>query len=276
MALSPQQREDLVRLVAELERRKNYKFRRYFPDCLPGCIPDSMQNADHVDPETGQQRFCRALYRKHVAYMAAGIEHRERLFLAANRIGKTETAAYEITAHMTGLYPPWWTGKRFDHPVRVWAAGDTMVSTRDVLQVAMLGPVETLDTQQWAGMLPAHLVHHVSRKTGGVSKCVDQIWVTHISGKTSSLEFKSYDQGRRTFQGTELEIIWVDEEPPDDVYSECLTRTITAESGGMIIATFTPLQGLTPFIQQYLQTAVMLDTDGAEHAAYHVFYPEGS
>src|SRR5690606_5695179 len=71
-------------------------------------------------------------------------------YIAADLVHhNTEAAAYEITAHMTGLYPPWWEGKRFEGPVRVWAAGDTMLSTRDVLQVAMLGQVSSLDTGEW-------------------------------------------------------------------------------------------------------------------------------
>lgn len=297
MPLTQHQREELLKYTAEFETRQKYKFKRYFPDCKPDCVPGSMRNEDHVDHALCRcgharadhresweaclacsckvfedyQRCCRVLYPKHIGFMAAGSEHRERLFLAGNRVGKTDVGAFEMTCHLTGYYPGWWAGRRFDRPVRAWAAGDTMLSTRDVLQVALLGPVDTLDNQDWSGMLPKHLVHHTTRKTGGVSKCIDQIWVRHISGKTSSLEFKSYDQGRRMFQGTEVEICWLDEECPEDVYAECLTRTMTTQ--GLIVATLTPLQGLTPFIQQYLQTAVMLDADGTTRPAYHVFYP---
>lgn len=262
---TPQQLEELALLQREVDRRRGEKFKRYFPDCKPTCVRGSMKASDHAG-------YCRALYTKHTAFMAAGIEHRERLFLAANRIGKTETAAFEITCHMTGVYPAWWEGKRFKTPIRCWAAGDTMLSTRDILQVAMLGPIDNIDSSEWSGMLPRHRVSHISRKSGGVSKCVDQVWVRHISGKLSSLEFKSFDQGRRAFQGTEIELIWVDEEPPEDVYAECLTRTMTSQ--GIIIATFTPLQGLTEFLKQYLETAVMAHGDQDEtRPAYQLFYP---
>lgn len=224
MPLTTQQREDLLKYTAEFETRRAYKFRRYFPDCQPDCVPGSMRNEDHVDhvvcggckhrvlahhPGAGaclscpckafvpNQRYCRGLYPKHTGFMSAGAQHRERLFLAANRIGKTDVGAYELTTHMTGVYPDYWTGRRFFGPIRAWAAGDTMLSTRDVLQVAMLGPIDTLDSQDWSGMLPKNLVHHTTRKTGGVSKCIDQIWVRHVSGKTSSLEFKCHPAGTR-------------------------------------------------------------------------------
>jgi phage terminase large subunit-like protein len=52
-------------------------------------------------------------------------------------------------------------------------------------------------------------------------------------------ELKSFDAGRRTFQGTECDLVWLDEEPPQEVYTECLLRTMTSD--GCIMATLTPL-----------------------------------
>ena len=53
-------------------------------------------------PETGPLR--RELYPKHCEFFAAGLTHRERLMLAANRVGKTEgVGGYEMTLHLTGL-----------------------------------------------------------------------------------------------------------------------------------------------------------------------------
>src|ERR1035437_2277126 len=58
----------------------------------------------------------RHLYSKHTSFMSLGATYRQRAYLAANRCGKTETGAFEITCHASGLYPKWWTGKRFDEP----------------------------------------------------------------------------------------------------------------------------------------------------------------
>ena len=271
-------REHLEPRHAELKRRAKYQFRLYFPDCVPGvCDENSFDESRHMLRDVGNgvlRPICRKLYVRHLQFIAAGKMHRERMFLAANRIGKTQAAAYEITAHLTGLYPHWWHGKTYDRPTRWWAAGDSMLSTRDILQVSLLGPVDNVDTGVWTGMLPNHLVAAVTRKSGGIAKCIDQITVIHASGGHSVLEFKSYEQGRKLFQGTEQEGIWLDEEPPQDVYAECLTRTLTTE--GLVINTFTPLQGLTEFLTNYLQTAVMLDTKGEERSAYNVFFPEAA
>src|SRR6267154_2348992 len=71
-------------------------------------------------PDSGALR--RELYVKHQEFFAAGVDHRERLMLAANRIGKTEgVGGYELALHLTGWYPDWWTGRRFDKAISAWA-----------------------------------------------------------------------------------------------------------------------------------------------------------
>jgi phage terminase large subunit-like protein len=269
MGLADRERLEAGRLLDEWERRAQYTFRRLFPDCTTTCKPTSLRREDHAG-------LCRVLYRKHTDFLAAGAEHRERLFLAANQIGKTIAAAYEVTCHVTGLYPHWWEGRRFEKPTNWWVAGDTMLTTRDILQVTLMGPLETVDTKAWAGVIPAHLVADTTRRAGGVDKCLDQVRITHVTGGRSVIEFRSYDQGRRAFQGTAQDGVWLDEEPPDgeDIYSECLTRTITTD--GLILTTFTPLRGLTPFLQQYLETAVMADATGETRRASDVVFPGGA
>src|SRR5271166_3119159 len=72
-------------------------------------------------PDHGPLR--RELYPKHMEFFEAGATHRERLMCAANRVGKTEgVGGFETTLHLTGRYPDWWKGRRFNRPVRAWAA----------------------------------------------------------------------------------------------------------------------------------------------------------
>ena len=73
-------------------------------------------------------------YDKQQAFFAMGATKRERLLMAGNQLGKTEAGAFEVACHLTGLYPEWWTGRRFSHPVKGWAAGETSLLARDVLQ----------------------------------------------------------------------------------------------------------------------------------------------
>ena len=61
-------------------------------------------------------------YPKQAAFHAAGALHRERLLMAGNQLGKTYSGAAEAAIHLTGRYPDWWEGRRWDRPVRGWAA----------------------------------------------------------------------------------------------------------------------------------------------------------
>ena len=188
-------------------------------------------------------------YPRHLEFFANGKTNRERLFMAANRVGKSVAGAFEGTCHATGIYPHWWKGRVFDHPTDGWVAGDTGQTTRDILQNELLGfPKGNVGT----GMLPGHLITQVRRRSG-ISDAVDTIKVQHVSGGESIIGFKSYDQGRRSFNGTGKHWLWLDEECPQDVYGECLLRTMT--TGGVIFVTFTPLLGMTMFIQDFLKEA---------------------
>lgn len=185
----------------------------------------------------------RELYPKHLAYFAAGAEKRIRMMMAANRVGKTEgVGGYELVLHMTGDYPEWWIGKRFDRPVRVWAAGDTSKTVREILQTKLLGPWGEFGT----GLIPSERLGRWTPKQG-VAEAVDTFNVKHRTGGISRCVLKSYDQKRESFQGTEQDIILLDEEPPLDIYSECVTRTMTTD--GLIMLTFTPLSGVTKLIK---------------------------
>jgi phage terminase large subunit-like protein len=169
--------------------------------------------------------------------------------MAANRVGKTESVGlYEVSLHLTGRYPDWWTGKRFDHPVKVWIAGDTSQTVRDILQEKLLGPPGEWGT----GVLPGEFLVGTPRpKGGGVPDAIESFKVNHLSGGISRGAFKSYDQKRKSFQGTEQHIILLDEEPPADVHSECLIRTMTTK--GHILCTFTPLMGRTEVVKGYVK-----------------------
>ena len=72
-------------------------------------------------PDTGPLR--RELYPRHIEHFDAGSTHRQRLMMAANRVGKTENGAFEVAAHCTGEYPAWWKGHRFEGSIDVWVAG---------------------------------------------------------------------------------------------------------------------------------------------------------
>lgn len=192
-------------------------------------------------PDAGPLR--RELYRKHEEFFWAGAEYKERLFMAANRVGKTVAGAYETACHLTGRYPAWWEGKRFDRPNDGWACGANSQTTRDVVQAALLGK------SAGQGMIPLEDVLHTTAGRG-ITGSVETVLVKHISGKTSRLGFKTYEQGRRAFEGEAKDFVWCDEEPPMDVYTEMLYRLLTTK--GLAFTTFTPLMGRSEVVNSFL------------------------
>lgn len=216
---------EYLRLLEEKERRKRgQKILTYFPDSGP---------------------LRRELYPKHLAFFQAGAKYRERCFLAGNRVGKTDAGAYELTCHLTGRYPEWWTGKRFDRPVKSWIAGDTGKTVREIIQAKLLGAA----TSHGTGFIPIDALLRTTPKQG-VPEAVDTFYVKHVSGGVSQAAFKSYDQKRIAFQGDEQDVIWLDEEVELSIYTECLLRTMT--TGGLVMLTFTPLMGLTETVMAFL------------------------
>lgn len=206
-------------------------------------------------PETGPLR--RELYRKHMQFFAGGLEHLERCMMAANRVGKTwGVGAYETTCHLTGQYPDWWPGRRFKDPIDCWVAGDTSETTRDVIQVALTGiGGEAGEGELGTGMIPGDLIVGKPSTKRGISGAIDTLRVRHVTGGLSKVGFKSYDQGRAKFQGTKKHLVWLDEEPPIDVYEEALLRltaTTPGDVNGLMLATFTPLNGLSKVALKFL------------------------
>lgn len=228
--LSREEKLELLALCEERDRRNRYN------------------RVVDLFPDKGE--FRRERYTKHCEFFTAGAYHSERLFMAGNRVGKTEAGGYELYCHLTGLYPHWWDGRRFDRHVAALAAGDTNQTTRDIIQKKLLGG--KYGTDLWGtGIIPKHLLGKPTIKPG-VSDAYDSVPVKHTSGEWSILKLRSYDQGRKIFQGTEEDIIWMDEECPYDVYEEALIRTMTTD--GIFILTFTPLSGLTDLVLAFLDS----------------------
>lgn len=222
--LAPQAKLVLERRAKE--RAERNKIASYFPDHGP---------------------LRRELYPKQIEFFAAGATYKERMLMAANRCGKSEAGAYEVTCHATGVYPMWWTGRRFFAPVEIWACGTTSETTRDIVQVKLLGPVG----KEGTGMIPADSISKTVARRGGIADSIETIRVKHVAGGDSVIGLKAYLQGRESFEGTGKSVVWLDEEPPEDVYTECLFRTATTK--GIVMVTFTPLAGMSSVVKGYLE-----------------------
>jgi phage terminase large subunit-like protein len=207
-------------------------------------------------------------YAKQAEFHAAGGLFRERLFIAGNQLGKTLAGASELAMHLTGDYPGWWVGRRFDGPITAIAGSESSELTRDGVQRLVLG--SPADEGAWGtGTIPGARIAGVNRRQG-VANAVDTISVRNRAGGQSVLQLKSYDQGRTKWQANTVDLVWFDEEPPEDIYSEGLTRTTA--TNGIVFVTFTPLKGVTEVVSKFYpvpnspsRTFVQMTIDDAEH-----------
>lgn len=190
---------------------------------------------------------------------------RERALVAGNQLGKTLSAAHEVAYHMTGLYPDWWEGKRFDSPVTVWMGSETAELTRDGAQTKLLGPQGSFGT----AAIPKSLLCD-PKMARGTPGCVELFAVKHVSGGLSQGVFKAYADGREKWQAGTVHIVWMDEEAPYDIYTEALTRTNA--TNGIIMATLTPLKGMSDVVIRFLKPpegasvkAISMTIDDVDH-----------
>lgn len=217
----------------------------------------------------GQQRARSKLayyrpYPKQKTFHAAGKQYRERLLRAGNQLGKTLCASMELAMHLTGQYPTEWRGRVWNRPIHAWAASETAQATRDNIQRLLLGR----PGQRGTGSIPGNAILDKTAARG-VAGLVDTVRVRHVRGGVSTLTFKTYDQGRERWQGETLDIVAFDEEPPEDIYMEGLTRTNA--TNGMVWLTFTPLLGMSEVVRRFLfeHSPDRIDINMTIHDALH-------
>lgn len=184
-------------------------------------------------------------YSKQAEFHAAGATYRERCLLAANQIGKTLCAGEELSYHCTGHYPDWWVGKRFHGPTNWWFANTSNEATRDNPQRILMG-----EDRDWGtGTIPKQALIGEPVMARGFSGMIDKVHVRHKSGGVSSLQSKTYEQGRKAWQGATLRGgIWCDEEMPMEIYGEAMARLAP---GSILLFTVTPMEGMSEVVCQY-------------------------
>lgn len=225
--LTLQEKEELVELLEESRARKNQnKLNDFYP------------------------------YDYQKLFFNASSDHITRFLMSGNRTGKSEGAAYEITIHATGLYPDWWTGRRFDTPTRQLCSGVSNTSVRDIMQSKLLG--DSAEPELFGtGMIPKRLIGKTTRKAG-IPDAISSVLVRHVSGGWSKISFISYEAGKEAFMGTSMHHVNLDEEPPMDIYSQAIRSIV--DTDGIITITATPENGMTELVYKFTE-----DTTGKRY-----------
>lgn len=207
-----------------------------------------------------------APYAKQLEFHAAGLKFSERLFMAGNQLGKTVAGGAEWAMHLTGRYPDNWPGATFPKAPLLWAGSVTGESTRDNPQRVLIGP--PAKEEEWGtGFVPLECIRDRTRAMG-VPNLLDSVVVRwggggDVQSGESVVAFKAYEKGREKWQGPTVDGVWFDEEPPEDIYSEGLTRTNNGQRGQFAMQTFTPLLGMSTVVCRFIMPAG--DDPGAEY-----------
>ena len=259
----------------QVERAQNVKPKQ----STPPATRKELEKALEIAREIGARKRYNKVdfydpYPYQLNFHETGSEANQRLLMAANRRGKSYCGAAEMAYHVTGLYPKWWNGRRFDKPIVAWAGGVSNETTRDIVQFELLGSPD--DPEAFgSGAIPRNYIIKTERKPG-VPNAKSMALIKHVSGGNSSLFFKAYEMGVDKWQGRSVDCVWLDEEPSRELYSQAVTRTL--DRRGMVYMTFTPENGMTETVASFmnrLQSGQSLTTATWDDASERVMSMKG-
>ncbi|MBQ9790654.1 MAG: terminase family protein [Clostridia bacterium] len=174
---------------------------------------------------------------------------RNRWVFGGNRTGKTECGAVEAIWMARGNHP--FRENRKD--VVGWVVSLSQKVQKEVAQEKILKYLN----KSWID----DIVMRSGKRGSPEFGVIDTIVIKNVFGGLSRISFKSAEEGREKFQGTSLDFVWFDEEPPEDIYVECRMRVI--DKCGDIFGTMTPLKGLT-----FVYNQIYLNERGDDEVFY--------
>lgn len=188
---------------------------------------------------------------------------------AGNQTGKTWTMAYLARCHLTGQYPEWWNGARLEQCRKAWAAGVDWKQIGRVWTKALLGKIDEVTREpDYSGVLSPEDVRHV-RFHPQHRTSAERIVVNRADGGVVTLEMIAYSQtGAEKKQAqslageTNLDLLLIDEQPPDIALGQMVMRTAHGEhvngtgdtvNCGLVLIGMTPELGATPLYEEFAQ-----------------------
>ena len=195
----------------------------------------------YVKPYDYQTRFMNASAFYHQRYMRSG-----------NRTGKTFGGALEFAQHVTGLYQPYFEGERIkDSGHTFWCIGIDLDSVSKVLQKELFGTADArMESEMGTGAIPRSCIELDKGMVKDGAK-IRSCFIKHDDGGYNTIYFYGANN-EANLMGQAVKFIWIDEEPhyrSDELYAQCLTRTLT--TNGHMMFTATPEAGNTPLNERF-------------------------
>lgn len=145
-----------------------------------------------------------------------------------NCTGKTMMQTAEEFYHLTGLYPEWWDGVRYDGPVSTVMVDPTMLRSRDCTQAYIKEAIERIGDIEFEKV-----------PKPGVPEAMSELRIKHVSGGMSKVVFLSAEMSSEKFAGFSVDRVAINEDVRDSILVEC--SMMRGASDGVLSAIYTPL-----------------------------------
>ena len=166
-----------------------------------------------------------------------------RLYIGGNRSGKTTGGVVEDFWWLTGTHPYQETPDPRYRPVM-----------GRLVSVDFINGIKKIIIPQLKQWFPPSYLQGGSWFT---AYSESERLLTLENG--SQLELMSYDQDLDKFAGTSRDFVHFDEEPPEDIFTECKMRLI--DRAGKLWFTMTPVEGMTWMFDSVYEPGILGDPD---------------
>jgi phage terminase large subunit-like protein len=156
------------------------------------------------------------------------LKSRYRNHKAANKVGKTDENGFELVAMCKGKCEEY--GINFPHkpPLKIWYCG----RDRNVLSDEPLASIKRY--------LKGEGIDHRTVNTG---QMVNIMYIWDDDGNQSEIRFKPYNGEIGIFESANVHAVFMDEEPPRDIFSAIKTKIGVLP--GYVFLTMTPDKGMS-------------------------------
>jgi len=199
---------------------------------------------------------------KYVGAMEAtciSVDAKDSLYLTKDFIPthNTMSAGFQTACDMTGDYPEWWTGFKQTHAPYVLAMGVDNEQLKTVVQTELFGMVTEHKHFSGGWIHPDEIVR--IEWSGQITGLARRITVKGKYGK-STVTLRAYSASKTgtaslSFAGANIDLIWIDECPPDDLVGQLVIRTMHGNlgRGGRLRYTLTPELGATGLVTDFME-----------------------
>lgn len=180
----------------------------------------------------------------------------EVLVLGGNRAGKTEWAAKRVAQTFVGMdlagnMPDWVKDRVSRRGLNIWCLHQSHM-TSVAMQQNVFYKYLPKELKEAKRSLQVQL--SFTQKNGFTDNTAvynkNQIW------------FLNYSQDIKVVEGGEVDLVWCDELVPQDWLETLRYRLVTRN--GKLLVTFTPVQGYTQVVKEFISTSKFVETREAE------------